>query len=164
MEECRNNATHGNCECKSGYYRASGSKQCEADCKDDFCKNDGKCQQGPNGRVCVCKTGFSGDQCKQESKKTVVIIVVCVVAALIVLGFIALFIWHKKAQSYRVNKGIHLDNQSSPDRSPAYPMKTYANAGLNVRDEELHGEVDGCTPASPLSFSNSVSKDVDEAD
>ena len=165
MEICRNNATHGNCECMTGYYRATGSKQCEKDCENSFCLNKGNCQRGPNGRVCICAHGYSGDRCQNESKDNIVVIVVCVVAAVIIIAFIIAFYLYKRKKSYRLNKGIHLDNRSSPENSPGYAMKSYTNK-LNVYGDEPGSRES--TPASQRrSFTNKVAADSvaqDEAD
>ena len=155
MEECRSNGSHGVCVCKTGYYRATGSKQCEKDCEVGFCLNSGKCQQGPNGRVCVCTSGFSGNQCQKESKNNTVIIVVCVVAAVVLVAFIAIVLYVRKRKSYRLQKGTQLDNDASPRQSPGYPMKAYSNPRLDLNDDDVNSNAPN-TPSSVHSFSNKV--------
>ena len=157
MEECRNNGSHGICECKSGYYRATGSKQCEKDCEVGFCLNSGKCQQGPNGRVCICASGYSGNQCQKKSKDKTVVIVVCVIAAVLLVAFIAAIFYFRHRRSYHLRKAAHLDNNTSPQNSPGYPMKAYSNPRL-----DLYGDEAGSIPSSnnspglAHSFSNKV--------
>ena len=156
MEECRNNGSHGICVCKAGYYKATGSKQCEKDCEASFCLNSGKCQQGPNGRVCICASGYSGDRCQTESKSNTVVIVVCVIAAVVVVAIFAFILYKKKRTAYRLQKTSRLDNSSSPDHSPGYPMKSYLNPRFDIHGDEEQSNASASPSPTVHSFSNKV--------
>ena len=158
-QECKSNATHGYCACIQGFYKPSASSTCEVDCSPSFCLNNGKCERGPNYRVCRCASGYSGNRCEKEGNN-VGLIVGLSVAGLLLIIIIGIIVWKKNQRKYNVNKGIQLDNTACAKNSPDYPLKTYSNP-------RAYGEVSGSnksTPASVRAFSNKVAVDSVHAD
>eukprot|EP00795_Rhopilema_esculentum_P001778 gene1778-16265_t len=158
-QECKSNATHGYCACIQGYYKPSASSTCEVDCTPSFCLNSGKCERGPNYRVCRCASGYSGNRCEKEGNNVGLIVGLSVSGLLLVI-IIGIIAWKKNQRKYHVNKGVQLDNTASAKNSPDYPLKTYSNPSA-------YGEVSNSnqsTPASVRAFSNKVAVDSVHAD
>lgn len=152
--------THGTCICKTGYYRASGSRSCEVDCKASFCHNGGACEKGPNGRVCKCTDGYSGIQCQTEKKTNVALIVGCTAAAVFLLIVLGVVIYKSKNKAQR--KGFQLNNRTSPDSSPKYPVRAFSNQTAKDSDYDIpmdskigeHG-----TPMLTHAFTNKIANE-----
>ena len=67
------------------------------------------------------------------------------------------FIWYKKKRTaYRLQKTSRLDNNSSPDQSPGYPMKAYLNPRLDMNGDEAQSNASASPTPTVHSFSNRV--------
>ena len=149
--ECKSNATHGYCACIQGFYKPSASSTCEVDCTPSFCLNGGKCERGPNYRVCRCASGYSGNTCAKEGNN-IGLIVGLSVAGLLLIIIIGIIVWKRNQRKNHVGTGIQLDDTPSAKKLSDYPLKAVTNPGAN--GEMPHSSKS--TQSSVQAFSNKV--------
>ena len=90
----------------------------------------------------------------------VAVIIGCTVAAAVLLVFLAVFIYKSKNKAQR--KGFQLNNRTSPDSSPKYPVKAFSNQTVRDSDYDIpmeskigqHG-----TPMLTHAFTNKIAND-----
>ncbi|XP_065064717.1 interphotoreceptor matrix proteoglycan 2-like [Rhopilema esculentum] len=161
-QECKSNATHGYCACIQGYYKPSSVSTCEVDCSPSFCLNSGKCERGPNYRVCRCASGYSGNICEKEGNNIGLIVGLSVAGLLliIIIGIIVFIVWKKNQRKNHVGTGIQLDDTARAKNSSDYPLKAVTNPSA-------YGEVphsNNSTQSSVRAFSNKVAVDSEHAE
>ncbi|XP_065067500.1 sushi, von Willebrand factor type A, EGF and pentraxin domain-containing protein 1-like, partial [Rhopilema esculentum] len=161
-QECKSNATHGYCACIQGYYRPSSVSTCEVDCSPSFCLNSGKCERGPNYRVCRCASGYSGNRCEKEGNNIGLIVGLSVAGLLliIIIGIIVFIVWKKNQRKNHVGTGIQLDDTARAKNLSDNPLKAVTNPSA-------YGEVphsNNSTQSSVRAFSNKVAVDSEHAE
>ncbi|XP_065064753.1 sushi, von Willebrand factor type A, EGF and pentraxin domain-containing protein 1-like isoform X1 [Rhopilema esculentum] len=158
-QECKSDATHGYCACIQGYYKPSSVSTCEVDCSPSFCLNGGKCERGPNYRVCRCASGYSGNRCEKEGNNVGLIVGLSMVGLLLII-IIGILVWKKNQRKYHVSTGIQLDDTASAKKLSDYPLKTFTN--LSAYDEVPYSNKS--TQSSVRVLSNKVAVDSEHAD